>query len=99
MLTYSNWETGTVCFSESFAALNQGLQNALWELGGVPLLHRTNQMTAAISNLTEVADFQKIYETLLRHGMEGSKIQTGQATKTGTLSSGIIVSNEPSIRP
>ena len=36
VLTYSNWETATVCFSESFESLSQGLQNALWELGGVP---------------------------------------------------------------
>ena len=32
-LCYSNWETGTVCFSESFEALSEGVQNALWELG------------------------------------------------------------------
>jgi hypothetical protein len=36
VLTYSNWETGSICFSESFETLSQGLQNALWELGGVP---------------------------------------------------------------
>ena len=43
VLTYSNWETGTVCFSESFESLSQGLQNALWELGGVPRIasHRS----------------------------------------------------------
>lgn len=34
VLTYSNWEAGTICFSESFESLSQGLQNALWELGG-----------------------------------------------------------------
>ena len=37
VLTYSNWETGTICFSESYESLVEGLQNALWELGGVPL--------------------------------------------------------------
>ena len=39
-LTYSNWESVTVCFSESFEALSEGLQNALWDLGGVPARHR-----------------------------------------------------------
>jgi hypothetical protein len=34
VLTYSNWETGGICFSESFESLSAGLQNALWELGG-----------------------------------------------------------------
>jgi hypothetical protein len=36
VLTYSNWEAATVCFSESFESLSEGLQNALWELGKVP---------------------------------------------------------------
>jgi hypothetical protein len=34
VLTYSNWESVTICFSESFESLSEGLQNALWELGG-----------------------------------------------------------------
>jgi hypothetical protein len=29
VLTYSNWETGCICFCESFESLSQGLQNAL----------------------------------------------------------------------
>ena len=86
VLTYSNWETGTVCFSESFASLSEGLQRALWELGGVPLLHRTDRMTAAINNLSEQAEFQKNYQALLRHyGLEGRKIQTGQAHENGDV--------------
>jgi len=86
VLTHSNWETGTICYSESFAALSEGVQNALWALGGVPLLHRTDRMTAAVNNLTELADFQKSYEALMRHyGMEGRKIQTGQANENGDI--------------
>ena len=49
VLTYSNWEAGTVCFSESFASLREGLHNALWELGGVPRRHRTDRLTAAVN--------------------------------------------------
>jgi transposase len=86
VLTYSNWETGTVCFSESFANLSEGLQRALWELGGVPILHRTDRMTAAINNLSEQAEFQKNYQGLLRHyGLEGRKTQTGQAHENGDV--------------
>ena len=33
VLTYSNWESITVCASESFEALADGFQNAVWELG------------------------------------------------------------------
>jgi hypothetical protein len=86
VLTYSNWETGTICQSESLASLSEGLQNALWELGGVPRLHRTDRMTAAVNNLTEQAEFQKGYESLLRHyGLEGRKIQTGQPNENGDI--------------
>jgi hypothetical protein len=35
VLTYSNWESATVCFSESFESLCEGFQNAVWELGKV----------------------------------------------------------------
>jgi hypothetical protein len=41
-------------------------------------------MTAAVNNLTEQADFQKNYQTLLRHyGLERRKIQTGQTNENG----------------
>src|SRR6202171_3950087 len=36
VLTYSNWEAGTICFSESLESLSEGMQNALWHLGGIP---------------------------------------------------------------
>ena len=29
VLTYSNWETGSICFSESYESLSEGFQNAL----------------------------------------------------------------------
>ena len=48
VLTHSNWEHVTLCFSESFASLSAGLQNALWALGGVPQRHRTDRMTLAV---------------------------------------------------
>jgi len=40
VLTYSNWEHATICFSENFQALSEGFQNALWELGGEDDAHR-----------------------------------------------------------
>jgi hypothetical protein len=86
VLTYSNWETGTICHAESFASLSEGLQKALWELGGVPIFHRTDRMTAAVNNLTEAALFQKSYQALLRYyGMDGQRIQTGQPNENGDI--------------
>ena len=42
VLTYSNWETYSICFSESFESLSEGLQNALTALGGVPKRNRSD---------------------------------------------------------
>ena len=48
VLPYSNWETGIICFSESFESLSEGLQSALWQLGGVPKAHRTDRLSTAV---------------------------------------------------
>jgi hypothetical protein len=50
-------------------------------------------MTAAVNNLVEQADFQKSYQSLLRHySLDGRKIQTGQPNETGMWSSATIAS-------
>ena len=36
---------------ESFVALAEGLQNALWALGGAPREHRSDSLSAAFRNL------------------------------------------------
>jgi transposase InsO family protein len=66
-LTYSNWETGGICFSESFEAFAEGLQNALWQLGKVPQEHRTDNLTAAIIKVGRRDEFTAGYTALLAH--------------------------------
>jgi hypothetical protein len=85
VLTYSNWETGTICFSESLESLSEGLQNALWELGGVPALHRTDRLTAAVQPGVEGREaFKQRYQALLRHyGLQGQAIQAGKGNENG----------------
>jgi len=86
VLTYSNWETGTICFSESFESLSDGLQNGLWELGGVPAEHRTDRLTAAVHKTEHPEEFTQRYEALLRHyGLAGRKIQAGRANENGDV--------------
>lgn len=86
VLTYSNWETGRVCFSESFESLCEGLQNALWELGKVPARHRTDRLSTAVNNMTSPAEFTERYQALLRYyGMEAEKIQARQAHENGDI--------------
>lgn len=67
VLTYSNWETGSVCFSESFESLSHGLQNALWQLGGVPKLHRTDCLSTAVHKTDHPEQFTRRYQDLLDH--------------------------------
>lgn len=86
VLTYSNWETGTICYSETFESLSEGLQNALWELGGVPMEHRTDRLSAAVNNLVYTREFTRAYEGLLRHyRINGQKTQAGQANENGDI--------------
>jgi hypothetical protein len=65
VLTYSNWESVTICFSESLESLSEGLQNALWQLGGMPLRHRSDRMSSAVNNLSDNEDFTRRYQALL----------------------------------
>jgi hypothetical protein len=76
VLCYSNWETGTVCFSESFESLSVGLQNALWQLGGIPRYHRTDNLTSAVHPVGNPEIFTDAYRGLANHyGFISSKIQ------------------------
>lgn len=86
VLTYSNWETGTICFSESFQSLCEGFQNALWKLGGVPSEHRTDRLSAAINNLNVKEEFTRPYDGLLKHyGIKGQKTQARKPHENGDV--------------
>ena len=86
VLPYSNWETGTVCFSESFESLSEGLQNALWELGGVPGAHRTDRLSTAVHKTDHPETFTQRYSALLRHyGLEGRRIQAACPNENGDV--------------
>jgi hypothetical protein len=67
VLTYSNWEWATICFSESFESFSEGLQEALWQLGGVPDRHRSDRLSAAVNNLSDRREFTARYRALLDH--------------------------------
>ena len=86
VLCYSNWETGTVCFSESFESLSVGLQNALWRLGGVPRYHRTDNLTAAVHPVGHTEVFTDAYQALANHyGFISSRIQPNCPHENGDI--------------
>jgi Mu transposase, C-terminal domain len=86
VLCWSNWETGTVCFSESYESLSQGLQNALWKLGGVPLCHRTDHLTSAVNQIGNPETFTAHYRGLANHyGFVSGKIQPRSPQENGDV--------------
>jgi hypothetical protein len=84
---FSGWEHAEVIEGgESFVALAHGLQNALWQAGGVPAEHRTDSLSAAFKNLQEEDDFTARYAELCRHyGMTPSRNNRGLAHENGTI--------------
>ncbi len=86
VLTYSNWETGTICFSESFESLSEGYQNAVWELGGVPKKHRTDRMSSAVHKDCNPEKFTKRYKALMNHyGAVPERINPARANENGDI--------------
>ncbi|MFQ5853451.1 MAG: IS21 family transposase [Candidatus Binatia bacterium] len=88
VLPYSNWEFVEIAYSESFEALSEGLQGALWELGAIPSQHRTDCLSAATHELrhSRGRGFNARYLELLNHyGMEPSKIGVGKAHENGDV--------------
>ena len=75
---------------ESFVALAEGLQNALWALGGVPQEHRSDSLSAAFCNLDRDAqeDLTQRYQGLMRHyEMTPSRNNPGVAHENGSIES------------
>lgn len=67
VLTYSNWETFSICYSESFESLCEGFQNAVWELGGTVPRHRSDRLSAAVNKDCNPEKFTARYNAMLRH--------------------------------
>jgi hypothetical protein len=90
-LPFSGFEHAHVVLGgESFVALAEGLQNALWALGGVPEQHRTDSLSAAFRNLDADAkrDLTERYEALCAHyGMTPTRNNLGVSHENGSIES------------
>jgi hypothetical protein len=88
VLTYSNVEAVSICLSESFEALSEGIEKALWQIGGVPKQHRTDHLSAAVKNAGkgEAKDWTTRYEALMAHyGMQPTKNNVTIAHENGDV--------------
>lgn len=90
-LAYSGFaHVHVILGGESYVALAEGLQNALWALGGAPHEHRSDSLSAAFRNLDLDArdDLTQRYDALcLHYGMEPTRNNRGVAHENGSIES------------
>ena len=90
-LAYSGWSYMNIILGgESYAALAESLQNALWRLGGSPKEHRTDSLSAAFKNLSKEAieDITERYNGFCQHyGMLASRNNPGVSHENGSIES------------
>lgn len=88
VLTYSNMEAASICFGETFEALAEGIEKALWQLGGVAQQHRTDHLSAAVKHegKSGAHDWTERSQALMAHyGMQPTWNNTGVAHENGDV--------------
>ena len=86
ILSHSGWRYAEVAAGETFLALQQGLQNALWTLGGVPEVVRSDNTSAATHELRSSRGraLNDNYAALLDHySLRSTRINPGQSHENG----------------
>jgi hypothetical protein len=86
VLSYSHWTWVAIAFGETFEALAASVQGALWALGGVPDVLRSDNLSAATHELkaSNGRDLTPRFRAVLEHyGMRSSRITPGQAHENG----------------
>ena len=86
VLSHSGWRYAEVATGETFLALQQGLQNALWELGGAPRVIRSDNTSAATHEMRRSRGraLNGSYAELLDHyGLESTLINAGESHENG----------------
>lgn len=90
-LAYSGWQYAQIIEGgESFVALSEGLQNALFASGGAPKQHRTDSLAAAYRNMggRRHKPLTRLYDELCEHyRLEPTRNNTGIAHENGSIES------------
>ena len=90
-LAFSHWSYMKVVLGgESYTALAEGLSEALTRLGGSPLEHRTDSLSAAFKNLSRDAkkDMTQRYDALCQHySMTATRNNLGVSHENGSVES------------
>ena len=86
ILSHSGWRYAELANGETFLALQQGLQAALWTLGGVPQVVRSDNTSAATHEMRRSGGraLNDNYAALLEHyGLRSTRINPGQSHENG----------------
>jgi len=88
VLSYSGWRSVCLAYSETFEALVDGLQGALWELGGVPEIARSDNLSAATHELKRSggrALNARFAAVLAHYGLRSTRIHPGRSHENGVV--------------
>ena len=91
ILSHSGWRYAELATGETFLALQQGLQNAVWTLGGVPQVVRSDNTSAATHEMRRSGGraLNDNYAALLDHyGLRSTRINRGQSHENGVAEQG-----------
>jgi Mu transposase, C-terminal domain len=90
ILSFSKWRAVSIAYGETFEALVAGMQAALYKLGGVPEVGRTDNLSAATHELKGAGrPLTKRFKAVLDHyGMGSTRIRPGRSNENGIVEKG-----------
>ena len=91
ILSHSGWRYAEIADGETFLSLKQGLQAALWTLGGVPEVVRSDNTSAATHEVKRSRGraLNANYAALLDHyDLRATRINRGQSHENGVAEQG-----------
>ena len=91
ILCFSGWRWVGLAFGETFEALVEGLQGALWSLGGVVEIVRTDNLSAATHELKRSggrALNDRFAAVLDHYGLRSTRIHPGRSHENGVVEQG-----------
>ena len=92
ILSFSGHRFVQLAFGETYEALSCGLQDAMWDMGGVPERVRHDNLSAATHNLKALEPHRKLtarYQALVSHyRVDSSRINPGKSNENGVVEKG-----------
>lgn len=88
ILSFSKWVFACVAFGETFEAMVKGIQDALWKLGGVPVVIRSDNLSAATHELKrgQGRGLNARFASVLEHyRMRSTRISPGESHENGVV--------------